>query len=235
MVRTKYAILGGMVERGMSLSEAESESLLAAMAGADPVATAIHVNILYVLTNPLIYIRLMSELRSQGLLSSASIVTYREIRTLPYLSAIIKESFRIFPQFVGLMEKQVPPGGDHTPDGRFLPGGTIIGASIVALLRDISVFGPDVETFRPERWLHCSEAEKLRMEQSVDLVFSGGRYTCLGKEVAIMEIYKVVFELFRQFQISIVDPLKPWESVAMGIFVQKEMWLRFEERGGSYE
>ena len=29
---------------------------------------------------------------------------------------------------------------------------------------------------------------------------------------------------------SIVDPLKPWDSVALGIFVQKNMWMRFEER-----
>ena len=223
-------ILGGMLERGMSVSEAESESLLAAMAGADPVATAIRVSILYVLTNPHIYNHLMSELRSLDLLSSASIILYKELRKLPYFSATIKESLRIFPPFVGLMEKQVPLGGDYTPDGRFITGGTTVGASIVALLRNASVFGPDAEIFRPERWIECSEVEKLRMEQSVDLVFSSGRYTCLGKEVAMMEIYKVVFELFRRFQISIVDPLKPWESMAMGIFVQKEMWLRFEER-----
>ena len=68
------------------------------------------------------------------------------------------------------------------------------------------------------------------MERSLELVFSGGRYTCLGKDVAIMEIYKVIFELLRRFEVSLVDPLKPWNSVATGIFVQKDMWMRFEEK-----
>ena len=189
-----------MVDRGLSFEEAESEATLTAMAGADPVATAIRASLLYTLTNPQVHSRLMSEIESLKTSPLDSLIPYKTLRTLPYLSAVIKESFRIFPPFVGILEKEVPPAGDYTPDGRFLPGGTFVGASLVAILRDTSVFGPDAQIFRPERWLQCSDMERLLMERSLELVFSGGRYTCLGKDVAIMEIYKVIFELLRSLR-----------------------------------
>lgn len=126
--------------------------------------------------------------------------------------------------------KVVPQTGAYTPDNRYLPPGTLVGANMRALLLDEDVFGVDAECFRPERWLEARDEEKARMERSLELVFSGGRYTCLGKEVAIMEIYKVVVEIVRRFEMEIVDPTRVWESEAMGIFVQRRMWVRFSER-----
>ena len=175
------------------------------MAGADPVGTAIRANILYTVTNPNTYNRLMAEFSAHGLLlsSNASLtdsLSYDTLRKLPYLSAVIKESFRIHPPYVGLLEKTVPEGGDYLPDGRFLPAGTMIGSNIWAIQRDRAVFGDDAETFRPERWLECENPEqRASMERTVELCFSSGRYTCLGKEVAIMEISKTVAEVCNQF------------------------------------
>ena len=168
------------------------------MAGADPVGTAIRVHILYTSTNPHIYNRLVAELEAYGLLHSASLMDiagYDTLRKLPYLSATIKESLRIHPPYVGLLEKAVPEGGDYLPDGRFLPAGTLIGSNIWAVQRDRTIFGDDVETFRPERWLECEAEQRSSMERTAELCFSSGRYTCLGKEVAILEIYKAVAEV----------------------------------------
>ena len=81
------------------------------------------------------------------------------------------------------------------PDGRFLPAGTLVGSNIWAIQRDRTVFGPDAETFRPERWLECGPEQRSNMERTVELCFSSGRYTCLGKDVAMMEIYKAVAEV----------------------------------------
>lgn len=166
---------------------------------ADPVGTGIRVSILYTVTNPRIYNRLIAEFKSHGLLNFASsltdVVSYDTIRKLPYLSAIIKESFRIHPPYVGLLEKAVPEGGDYLPDGRFLPAGTLIGSNIWAIQRDRTIFGEDAEAFRPERWLERGPEQQSSMERTVELCFSSGRYTCLGKDVAIMEIYKAVAEV----------------------------------------
>ena len=175
------------------------------MAGADPVGTAIRVSILYTTTNPRISNRLIAELDAHGLLTSTSlpdVVSYDTVRKLPYLTSIIQESLRIHPPYVGLLEKSVPQAGDYLPDGRFLPAGTLIGSNIWAIQRDRTIFGDDAETFRPERWLECESEQRSAMERTVELCFSSGRYTCLGKEVAVMEIFKAVAEVILRLVLS---------------------------------
>jgi cytochrome P450 len=71
------------------------------------------------------------------------------------------------------------------------------------------------------------------MERQADLTFGYGRFACLGKPVALMELNKVFVELFRNFDISIVDPTRPWSSDSRGIFLQKEFWVRVTERENS--
>ncbi|KAL8790235.1 MAG: hypothetical protein Q9195_006458 [Heterodermia aff. obscurata] len=182
------------------------------MAGADPVATAIRTTILYTTTNPRIYNRLMAEFAAYDLLlSTTSLPSYDSLRKLPYLTAIIKESLRIHPPYVGLLEKAVPEGGDYLPDGRYLPAGTLIGSNIWAVQRDRTTFGVDAEVFRPERWLECEPEQRNSMERSVELCFSSGRYTCLGKEVAMMEIYKAVAE------VSFCDGRRGWRRWLMAV------------------
>jgi cytochrome P450 len=56
----------------------------------------------------------------------SSPITDDEAKQLPYLQAIIKEGLRICPPVSGLMDKEVPPGGD-TIDDVFVPSGTKIG------------------------------------------------------------------------------------------------------------
>ena len=205
------------------------------MAGADPVATAIRAALLYVSSNSHISTSLQAEFSKHGLLSSQShhtILPYRSLRTLPYLTAVIREALRLFPPYVGLTEKVVPKGGATTPDGRHIPAGTTIGVSIMALLRDPKVFGADVDVFRPERWILADETARAGMERSTELVFSAGRYGCLGKEVGLMQVFKIVGECLRRWSVSSADcmsmgPGMGEEGKAMGIWVQKGVWATF--------
>lgn len=171
------------------------------MAGTDPAATALRVALLYIITQPQVHRRLLDEFQAHGLLSgrpNANIVSYATASKMPYLQACMKETLRIFPPFCGLMEKVVPPGGDVIADGRVLPGGTHIGLSFWGIMRDPEVFGDDADIFRPERWIN-TENERLRvMEKTVECGFSSGRYTCLGKDLAIMQVNKVIVEVSLQ-------------------------------------
>jgi cytochrome P450 len=117
-----------------------------------------------------------------------------EARKLPYLQAVIKEGLRIFPPVVGLLSKEVPPGGDVI-NNKFVPGGTKIGFGAYGIFRDKDRWGPDADQFRPERWLEASP-EKLRdMEGVLELIFGYGRYQCLGKNLAMMELNKIFVEV----------------------------------------
>lgn len=90
--------------------------------------------------------------------------------------------------------KVVPRGGD-TLNGIFIPEGTAVGHNSFSMMRRKEIFGEDVEIFRPERWLECSDAQRLQMDRTIDIHFGGGRWMCAGKQVALTELNKVYFEV----------------------------------------
>ena len=113
---------------------------------------------------------------------------------MPYLQAVIKEGFRIHNPAAGLVSKDVPPGGD-TFNGVFIPGGTKIGYCGWGLFRDKEIWGEDVHAFRPERWLDSPTEQIHNMEATMELVFGYGRWQCLGKNIALIELNKVFVEV----------------------------------------
>lgn len=96
--------------------------------------------------------------------------------------------------FSGLNMKEVPPEGD-TIDGRFVPGGTRIAHNTYAVQRRQDIFGDDADVFRPERWLNADPEQRQLMVQTTELVFGYGRWGCLGKPVALLELNKVFVDV----------------------------------------
>jgi cytochrome P450 len=121
-------------------------------------------------------------------------ITNAEARKLSYLQAVIKEGLRIYPPVAGLMLKEVPAGGD-TVKGFYVPEGTEIGWSTLGLMRNVKIWGEDADVFRPERWFEGTPEEIRRKEMDVEMVFGYGRYQCLGKNVAYLELNKVFVEV----------------------------------------
>ncbi|KAL4928037.1 cytochrome P450 [Aspergillus undulatus] len=230
--KTRQDMLGSFIQHGLTQEEAEQETVLQIFAGSDTTATTIRTATLYIITNPPVLGKLQMELdqaRYSGHMSRP-IVIYEEAQRLPYLQACVKESLRIWPPVIGLMQKVAPPGGDIL-DGRFVPGGTQIGYSGWAIHRDPNVFGADAELYRPGRWLEGSEEQLLAMNRTLDLVFGSGRYACLGKQVALIEISKAIAEIFLRYDIILIDPSRPWQSVNRnGLFLQSDFMVRISHR-----
>lgn len=80
-------------------------------------------------------------------------------------------------------------------NGLFIPGGTSIGYDAFGIFRSKEIFGQDADIFRPERWLEDTPESIKELERTLDLVFSFGRYQCLGRNVAMMELNKVFVEV----------------------------------------
>lgn len=57
------------------------------------------------------------------------------------------------------------------------------------------VFGADAEVFRPERFLECDDKQRAYMLKTVDLIFGHGRWLCLGKPLAVIELNKIFVEV----------------------------------------
>ncbi|CZR54663.1 related to pisatin demethylase (cytochrome P450) [Phialocephala subalpina] len=220
-------MLGSFIRHGLTQDEAISSTVVQIIAGSDSTATAIRSTLLHIITNPSITSKLLDEI-SRTFPSSP--ISNIEALSLPYLQATIKEGLRICPPATALLSKEVPIGGD-TINNLFVPAGTKIGWCPWAIFRNKEIWGEDADYFRPERWLEGDEGKRREMEGGLDLVFSGGKWQCLGKNVALIELNKVFVELLRNFEISVVDPTKaPWKSINKGFFLQSEMWLRAERR-----
>lgn len=95
---------------------------------------------------------------------------------------------------MGTFPKVVPPQGEVV-QGKFIPGGTVVGMNIAAMLRSRELFGSDAHLFRPERWLGVPEDRRDEMERQVEAMFGYGRWMCAGKPIAFMELFKAFFEV----------------------------------------
>ncbi|KAF2998395.1 hypothetical protein E8E14_002954 [Neopestalotiopsis sp. 37M] len=228
-------MLASFMKNGLLGQELKTEALLQIVAGSDTTAGALRGTLLYLLTHPRVWRKLQEEADAAVCdgtvppVESGELISYAATKTLPYLQAVVREGIRIWPPLTDPFARDVQAEGDEVVlgDGRkvFLPGGTSVIPSWVAMHRDKSLYGEDVDVFRPERWLESSEGaadkERLRaMRRTNDLMFGHGKYTCLGKPVAMIEIHKTVFELVRNFDMGLINPANPWKSASLlGLWV----------------
>jgi cytochrome P450 len=139
-------------------------------------------------------------------------VSYRVAHELPYLDAIIREGMRIHSVTSFGLEREVPPevGADGwaMPNGVVLPIGSQVSFTAWTLHFDENVFGPDTHSFRPERWLRRDDegedeyTERLARMNRNDFTFSYGPRVCIGKNIALMEIYMTIPTLLGIFDVS---------------------------------
>lgn len=143
---------------------------------------------------PAVYQTLKQEIKngiSAGCISNP--VTNEEAKNLKYVQAVIREGMRLNTPVNFAFPKRVPAPGD-TICGRFLPEGTNVFVNYHSILHNKEVFGKDADIFRPERFLGDAESAR-RMTKTVDMMFGGGRYMCLGKPLALIELNKVFVEV----------------------------------------
>jgi cytochrome P450 len=87
-----------------------------------------------------------------------------------------------------------PPQGE-TVNGTFFPGGIEIGTCPSMVTRRKDIFGDDANIFRPERWIEADAATRTRYERTTDVIFGSGRFVCLGRNIAWMELNKAFVEV----------------------------------------
>ncbi|KAE8393372.1 hypothetical protein ETB97_003618 [Aspergillus alliaceus] len=193
-------------------------------AGSDTTASTMAGAVYYILKNRSVYNRLREELRGAGLSTPAQ---WKEIRSLTYLDAVMREAMRIHPGIGLLIERVVPKGGFMLPDGRFVPEGTIVGMNPWVINRNESVFGAEPDSFKPERWLpvegETDEAYQARFSKmkGTDFTFGAGTRACLGKHISRLESYKFVATLFANFDVELANPDSEWK-VTNSWFVRQE-------------
>ncbi|KAI1095064.1 pisatin demethylase [Rostrohypoxylon terebratum] len=219
-------VLSSFIDQGVTKDEALNELMLQVVAGTDSTATAIRMTLLYLASTPVAYGKLKSEIAdaiSQGWISSP--IKDKESRLLPYLQAVIKEGLRVFPVVTATFFKAVPEGGDII-NGYSVPEGTEVGHNVMGVMRAKEYWGEDVDVFRPERWLEADEKTHEKMVDTLEILWGYGKFKCLGRAIAQVELNKVFVELLRRFDFSVVSPQDPVKVRNSGFFLISDINMR---------
>jgi cytochrome P450 len=225
----KNDITQSFIAHGLDEGQICDESLLQILAGSDTTATIIRSGFIQIISNAQVMSKLQAECDASGVPLTEIISNARAIE-LPYLNACVKEALRFHPAATGTMPRKVGPEGDWHK-GMYFPPGTEIGFCAWNVYKLNPAYGGDADVFRPDRWIEATPEQLATMEKSHDLVFGYGKYRCMGEKIARIELLKTFFELMRRFNLSFLDPMKPLEKdLNYGLFIQKGMWLRVEER-----
>lgn len=196
-------MLGSFMRHGLTQKDLEGEAMVQMIAGSDTTASGLRATLLAVFSNPRVHSKLLAEIQQavvNGNFGSEkdTVVSDEQARQLPYLQACINEGLRWYPPIAALLTKKVPPEGDKIC-GYSIPGGTGIAYSAQAVHRNQSLFGPDEDLFRPERWITKENggdersADKIKaMEDNNELIFGYGKYQCLGKSIAFVSLRSTI-------------------------------------------
>ncbi|KAL9094575.1 MAG: hypothetical protein Q9165_003134 [Trypethelium subeluteriae] len=183
------------------------------LAGSDTTAITMIAAVYYVLKHPEVHRQLCEELEKA---KPSLPVSWKVCNSLPYLDAVMQETTRIHGAIGLMLERHVPEGGLVLPDGRTVPENACVGLNPWVINRNVEVFGPDTDEFKPERWLqqHGENEENFQTRRNkmkgTLLSFGAGHRICMGKYLSQLESYKTIATLFVKYDIALAHPDQEW-------------------------
>ncbi|CAI7613738.1 unnamed protein product [Penicillium pancosmium] len=205
-------------------------------AGADTTSIGILAIMGAILTHPEAKMKLQGEIdqayKDLGLDETGSEIDFKDAEKLPYLAAVIKESMRLHPSISYQLPRVVPASGIHIGE-HFIEPGSICSISATSMNRSKEIFGPDAEEWRPDRWIPVSEEDQGHISTMNGLLttFGMGARSCVGKNIALVEIHKFIAQFFRHFDAKLVNEEKPWVTKSQWFSIQKEFEVTMQDRG----
>jgi benzoate 4-monooxygenase len=120
------------------------------------------------------------------------------VNIITSLDAVIKETMRIHSTSSLGLPRTVPPGPGITLCGHHFPQGTVLSVPAYTIHHSKEIWGPDADSFKPERWEKLSEKQK-----NAFIPFSYGPRACVGRNVAEMELALIVSTVFRNYSFEL--------------------------------
>jgi cytochrome P450 len=127
------------------------------------------------------------------------------LNQLPYTSAVIKETLRLFPPVGTVRAGQRGFFLTHPDTGTLYPteGFMLFGCSLAEQRHE--EFWPQAAEFVPERWF-AREGNPLHVRKNAFRPFELGPRNCIGQELAQLELRMILVLTAREFDIESVLP-----------------------------
>ncbi|KAJ5100598.1 cytochrome P450 [Penicillium angulare] len=170
------------------------DTYLISVAGSDTAAATLSNIFFQIAKDPALQDSLRAELNEH------SDLTAEQLAGLKLLNATINETIRLHPVVPSGMQRMTPPEGLQIGN-TYIPGDVMVAMPMHTLFRDERVFEHPNE-FKPERWTTDPELIK---DSAAFIPFGGGPYACVGKQLALMEVRRVVTEILTRYEVTFAN------------------------------
>lgn len=182
-----------------SLSRINHEAYMITGAGTEATGAALSITTFYILSDVLKYLQLKRELLAI-LPSSSNLLSYSDLRThAPYLRACIIEGLRLSKESNRM--PRVNPSKPTYYGGYVIPAGTPISMSLRDVHLNETIFDKP-NAFMPDRWLNGKSSANL---EKYLVPFGRGSRACIGRHLALQELYLTLGNLFRQIDVELYE------------------------------
>jgi cytochrome P450 len=169
------------------------------LAGRDTTSSALTWYLWLLSKNPHVESEVLKEIQKK---SKAPI--YDEVKDMVYTHASLCESMRLYPPVPSDTKEAL--NDDVLPDGTMVKKGMRVTYMPYAMGRSETLWGSDWAEFKPERWLENDEAENsqwkfMGRDAYTYPVFQAGPRICLGKEMAFLQMKRVLAGFLPQFKV----------------------------------
>ncbi|KAI1323340.1 cytochrome P450 [Xylariaceae sp. FL0255] len=202
-----------IAEGSSNQADIRDQLLNVLLAGRDTTACCLSWTFRLLVRHPKTMARLRLEI--SAIMGDSPEATREEIRKMPFLACVVKESLRLYPP-VPLNNREaarttvLPTGGGREGDNPMLVRkGELVVFSQYVNSRKKNIYGSDAEFFRPERW----ETGELAGIGWAYFPFNGGPRQCLGEDFALMEVYYTIIKLLQIFSCIELPAGEPNEPV----------------------
>ncbi|KAI9251384.1 cytochrome P450 [Phascolomyces articulosus] len=215
-------------ESGNKMSDEEIKSNLCGffIAGHDTTAIALSYAMYNLATHPEVQKKAREEvIKVLGDKPMDVLPTIEQIKEMPYIQMIIKETLRRNTVAQNIVTRAVPEDTDL--DGCVIPKGTRVTMDMMGLHRNPKIWkNPD--EFDPERFAPGGEAEMAAKKNGMAwMPFSNGARMCIGVNFSLNEQRVFLPMLLRKYELSLPDNSPHKEKpVISGIGLQKPVNLQ---------
>ncbi|KAF4622227.1 hypothetical protein D9613_008961 [Agrocybe pediades] len=169
---------------------------------------------------------MIKEADDESVADILQIPLHDQVKDLKYLNAAIDEGLRMFATNAFGLPRVVPEGMSVNVEGHTFYEGTELSCPAYTIQHDPAIWGPDADTFRPERWLEES-ASGLKKHL---LTFGIGPRACIGKNLAILQVQILVATFVSRYDLVLRDP-KELRSVEGFMHKPTDLWAKVYLRG----